>query len=76
MRNLRRRIHVLERLPQFQSPADPLEQAKSLALQQVSDVNLELPMAVVRDQEAGQCRMLTQTESDAVLALRDLPFAA
>jgi hypothetical protein len=54
--------------PQFQPPPDPLEQATSLALQQLSDEDSELLIGVACDQEAGLCRTLTQAESDAVVA--------
>jgi hypothetical protein len=46
MRNLRRRVHLLERLPQYQLPSNPLEPATSLALPQISDGDLELLMGV------------------------------
>jgi hypothetical protein len=42
MQNMRRRLHMLERLPQFQPAPSPLEQIRSLALRRLSDADLEL----------------------------------
>jgi hypothetical protein len=54
-REMRRRLQVLERLPQFQPPPSPLEQIGSLALKQMSNEDLELLTKVFRDGEAGVC---------------------
>jgi hypothetical protein len=61
MRNLRRRLRVLERLPQLQLPPNRLEQIISLALRSLSQEDLELlPVAEMRaralsDDETGAC---------------------
>jgi hypothetical protein len=73
MKNVRRRIHALERLPQFQPPPNPLEQANRPTQQQSSCENLELLMGEARDQEAGSYRTLTHTESAAVTAFTVAP---
>jgi hypothetical protein len=66
MRNVRRRLHMLERLPQFQPPPSPLEQIRSLALRQVSDEDLELMINMTRDRDQGVCRALLQSELAAL----------
>ncbi len=50
---MQRRLHRLEQLPQFERPPSPLDQIKSLALQQLSDEDLEVMIVMAREREAG-----------------------
>jgi hypothetical protein len=68
MRNVRRRLQVLERLPQLQPPPSPLEQIGSLALKQMSDEDLALMITMARDRVRGVCRTLLPSESAALAA--------
>ena len=70
MRNMRRRLDALERLPQFQPPPSPLEQIRKLAEDQMSDADLELLLNMFRDQERGVCRPRLPSEV-AALARHD-----
>jgi hypothetical protein len=67
MKNVRRRLHVLEQLPQFQPPPSPLEQIEDRALRQISDEDLEVMMNMTRDLVAGVRRTISERES-AMLA--------
>ncbi len=53
MRNVRRRLHALERLFPFQTPPSPLEQIRSLALRRLSQPELDLLVSIRRQQSAG-----------------------
>jgi hypothetical protein len=68
MRNVERRLQVLERLPQFQPPPSRLEQIDSLALRQLSDEDLEVMINMTRDLEAGVRTTISRRESTAVAA--------
>ena len=68
MQKLRRRLQLLERLPQFQPAPSALDQAKSLALRQISDEDLETLIIVARDRDRGVSRILSNTESAAMAA--------
>jgi hypothetical protein len=68
MRNVERRLRVLERLPQFQPPPSRLEQIEGLALRQISDEDLEVLMNMTRDLEAGVRTTISERESAAVAA--------
>ena len=70
MRNVRRRLQVLERLPQLQPPPSPLEQIGSLALKQMSDEDLVLMINMTLDRDRGVCRTLLPSEL-AALATQD-----
>jgi hypothetical protein len=63
MRNIHRRLRVLEQLPQFQPPLSLLEQIQSLALQSVSDEDLDLLGSAARKQ-AGQSRPIELLEAE------------
>jgi hypothetical protein len=64
MQNVRRRLQALERLPEFQPPPSPLEQLRSLALQSLSQQDLDLLRAMVLEQaEEMQPRELTEREA-------------
>jgi hypothetical protein len=56
--SVRRRIQMLEGLPQFQPPPGPLEPINRLALRQMSDEDLELMITMTRDRDAGVCRTI------------------
>jgi hypothetical protein len=67
MRNMRRRLHKLERLPQFQPSPIPIQEIKRRALHLVSNENLGLMKLIATDVELGVRRALTERES-AMLA--------
>ena len=64
--SLRRRLQVLERLPQFQPPPSPLEQMSSLALEQTSNEDLELMIKMASDRDRGVSRMLLPSELEVL----------
>ena len=66
VRNVRRRLDRLERLPQFQPPPSPLEQIRNLALQQMSDEELELMLNMSRNRDRGVCQTLLSSEVAAL----------
>jgi len=68
MRNVERRLQVLEQLPQFQPPPSRLEQIESLALRQLSDEDLEVMINMTGDLETGVRTTITERESAAVAA--------
>jgi len=69
MRNVRRRLTVLERLPQFQPAPGPLEQIKVLALQSLSQQDLELLQAISKEQGTElRHRELSEPEAAACAA--------
>jgi hypothetical protein len=69
MRNVRRRLHALERLPQLQPPPSGLEQIRTLALQSLSEKDLELLRAISLEQAAGMPpRELSEQEAAACAA--------
>jgi hypothetical protein len=70
MKNVRRRLHVLEQLPQFQPPPSSLEQIENRALRQISDEDLEVMMNMTRDLVAGVRQTISERES-AMLAVHD-----
>ena len=69
MKNVRRRLHMLEQLPQFQLPPSPLEQIENRALRRISDEDLEVMTNMTRDLEAGVRTTISERESAAVAAL-------
>jgi len=69
MKNVRRRLHVLEQLPQFQPPPSPLEQIEDRALRRISDDELEVMINMTRDLVAGVRQTISERESAAVAAL-------
>jgi hypothetical protein len=62
---MRRRLEVLERVPQLKPPPGPLEQIRTLAQQQMSDEDLELMIKMARDRDRGVSRMLLLGEGEA-----------
>jgi hypothetical protein len=68
MKNVRRRLHVLEQLPQFQPPPSRLEQIEDLALRQISDEDLEVMKNMTRDLVAGVRRTISERESAMLVA--------
>jgi hypothetical protein len=60
MKNVRRRLHVLEQLPQFQPPPSPLGQIEDRALRQISDEDLQVLMNLTRDLVAGVHRTISE----------------
>lgn len=63
MRDMRKRLYVLEKLPQFQPPPTPLQQIKTRVIQQTSNEDLDLMMIMTRDLEAGMDRTLSDREA-------------
>ena len=61
MLSRRRRLRKLERSPSFQPPADPTDAIVRLALQKLSDEQLDLLRGVVENREKGMCRDLIRT---------------
>jgi hypothetical protein len=59
-----RRLQALERLPQFQLPPSPLPPIRKLAVEQLSNEDLELMIDMT---ERGECQTLSPSEL-AVLA--------
>lgn len=70
MRNVERRVQVLERLPQFQPPPSRLEQIENRALRHISDEDLEVMINLTRDLDAGVCQTISERES-AMLAVHN-----
>jgi hypothetical protein len=69
MQNMRRRLQMLERLPQFQPRPSPLEQIKSLALRSLSEQDLELLRAMSAEKAAEmRTRELSEREVAACAA--------
>lgn len=68
MRNMRRRLHKLERLPQYQPPPGPLREIEHRALHQVSNEDLTLMKLIATDVAAGVRRNLTDRESQILAA--------
>jgi hypothetical protein len=69
MRNVQRRLHILERLPQPQPPPTRIERIKSLALQRLSEQDLELLRAILRGPAAEKRpRELSEMEGAALVA--------
>jgi len=68
MKNMRRRLDVLERLPQFQPPPSPVEQIWHLALQKLSNEDLALLTMLTRGRDAGSYWTRSQSESEVVAA--------
>jgi hypothetical protein len=68
MKNVRRRLQVLEQLPQFQPPPSPLEQIEDRALRQISDDDLEVMINMTRDLEAGVRQTISERESAMLVA--------
>ncbi len=69
MRNVRRRLQVLERLFPFQPAPNQLDNVRSLALQRLSQTDLEMLHALQREQAAGvPPRELSEAEAAACAA--------
>jgi hypothetical protein len=49
-------------------PPDPVDPTKGLALEQISDEELALLIAITKDQEAGVCRPPSPRELEAIAA--------
>jgi hypothetical protein len=73
MRNMRRRLHKLEQLPQFQPPPSPIQEIERLAVRRLSDEELEVMINMTRDLEAGVRQAISEAES-AVVAVYDAAF--
>ena len=71
MLSRRRRLRRLERSPSFQPPADPADAIVRLALQKLSDEQLDVLQGVVENREKGMCRILSERETAALEAYRD-----
>ena len=67
--NVRQRLQMLERSPQFQPASSALEQIRSLALQSLSPQDLDL-LKVVSEEEAAELlpRELSEPEVAACVA--------
>ena len=70
MLSRRRRLRRLERSPAFQPPPDPSDAIVRLALQKLSDEQLELLLGVAEDRDTGICRILSERETAALEAYR------
>jgi hypothetical protein len=73
LRNLRRRLERLERLPQFQPPPSPLDEIARLAPPQLSNEELELMILMLR-RDGEECQPQTPNEEAAMArhdAIRD-----
>jgi hypothetical protein len=68
MKNVRRRLYVLEQMPQFQPPPTPLEQIENRALRQISDEDLEVMINMTRDLESGVRQTISERESAVLVA--------
>ena len=68
MKNVERRLQVLERLPQFQPPPSLLEQIQTLAARQLSNEQLEVMFNMTRELEGGSAHTISETESAIVAA--------
>ena len=68
MRNMRWRLHRLERLPQLQPPPGPLEQIERLALRHLSDDDLKVMIVMTSDLERGVRSTISERESAVVAA--------
>jgi hypothetical protein len=73
MQNVRRRLHLLERLPQFQLLPSPVDQIRNLALQSLSQRDLELLRAILLEKSAEMRSrgLSSQCEAAACAAWRD-----
>lgn len=65
---MRRRLHKLERLPQFQTPPSPIQEIERRALHLVSNEDLELMKLIATDVALGVRRTLTDRESEMLAA--------
>jgi hypothetical protein len=65
-REMRRRLHKLEQLPQPQPPPTPFEQIEKLAIKQMSNEDLKLLTKAFLDGEAGVRRTLLPNELAAL----------
>jgi len=69
MRNVSRRLQVLERLFPFQPAPSPVEQIRSLALRNLSQPDLDVLIGIRRERSAGaHPRELSEGEVAACLA--------
>jgi hypothetical protein len=68
MRNVERRLQVLERSPQFQPPPSPIQEIEHRAFRQVSNEDLQLMKLMAMDVAAGVPRTLTDRESAVLVA--------
>jgi len=68
MRNVERRLQMLERSPQFQPPPSPLQEIERRALHLVSNEDLQLMKLIAMDVAAGALRTLTDRESAVLVA--------
>jgi hypothetical protein len=64
--SMRRRLQVLERLPQFQPPPSALEQISSLAMKQMSNEDLDVMINLASDRERGVSRVVLPSEFEAL----------
>ena len=71
MLSRRRRLRRLERSPAFQPPPDPSDAIVRLALQKLSDEELNLLQGVAEDRDKGICRNLSERETAALEAYRE-----
>jgi hypothetical protein len=68
MKNLQRRLHKLEQMPQFQPPPSLLKQIENLALAQICYEHLVLLDILGTDLKAGVERVVSESELEAVAA--------
>ena len=68
MKDMQRRLHKLEQMPQFQPPPSPLKQIEERAIRQVSNEDLDSMIVMATASEAGAERALSEMESAVVEA--------
>lgn len=68
MRNMRRRLHKLERSSHFQPPPSPIQEIQHRALRSVSNEDLGLMKLIAMDVALGVRHILTERESEMLAA--------
>ena len=68
MKDMQRRLHKLEQMPQFQPPPSLLKQIENLALARISNEHLALLIILGTDLKAGVERVVLESELEALAA--------
>ena len=68
MKDMQRRLHKLEQMPQFQPPPSLLKQIENLALAQICYEHLVLLDILGTDRAAGVERVVLESELEALAA--------
>jgi hypothetical protein len=72
MRNVKRRLRVLEQLPQYHPPPSQTKQIEDLVLRRLSDEDLALMTKMAGDLEAGVRRKISEREWTMLAAYSSL----